>query len=70
MLTVNAHWAIPVVAVDGAARGIDGDLVVIDAEPVALCMLVRGSRFTASLKSGKLSGSRRKNTGVLLPTRS
>ena len=33
-------------------------------------MLVRGSRFTAWLRSGNLSGSRRKNTGVLLPTRS
>jgi len=32
--------------------------------------LVRGSRFTAWLRSGNLRGSRRKKTGVLLPTRS
>src|SRR5690554_7988425 len=33
-------------------------------------MLVRGSRFTAWLRSGNFSGSRKKNTGLLLPTRS
>ena len=37
---------------------------------VALRRLVRGSRFTALLRSGNLRGSRRKNTGVLLPTMS
>ena len=36
----------------------------------ALRRLVRGSRLTAWLRSGNLSGSRRKKTGVLLPTRS
>ena len=36
----------------------------------ALRMLVRGSRFTARFRSGNFSGSRMKNTGVLLPTRS
>ena len=36
----------------------------------ALRRFVLGSRFTAWLRSGNLSGSRRKNTGVLLPTRS
>ncbi len=36
----------------------------------ALRRLVRGSRLTAWLRSGNLSGSRMKNTGVLLPTKS
>ena len=36
----------------------------------ALRRLVRGSRFTAWLRSGNFSGSRMKKTGVLLPTRS
>ena len=36
----------------------------------ALRRLVRGSRFTAWFRSGNLSGSRKKKTGVLLPTRS
>ena len=36
----------------------------------ALRRLVHGSRLTAWLRSGNVSGSRRKNTGVLLPTRS
>ena len=31
---------------------------------------VRGSRLMAWLRSGNFSGSRRKNTGVLLPTKS
>ena len=35
-----------------------------------LRMFVRGSRFTAWFKSGNFSGSRRKNTGVLFPTKS
>ncbi|MNY60586.1 hypothetical protein D3C86_1971590 [compost metagenome] len=33
-------------------------------------MLVYGSRLTALFRSGNLSGSRKKNTGVLLPTMS
>ena len=33
-------------------------------------MLVRGWRFWVRMKSGNLTGSRMKNTGVLLPTRS
>ena len=33
-------------------------------------MLVRGWRFWVWMKSGNLLGSRTKNTGVLLPTRS
>ena len=37
---------------------------------VAERILVRGSRFTALFKSGNLRGSRKKNTGVLLPTKS
>src|SRR5260370_11699424 len=36
----------------------------------ALRMPVLGSRLIAWLRSGNLSGSRRKKTGVLLPTRS
>ena len=36
----------------------------------AECMLVFGSRFTTWLRSMNFFGSRRKNTGVLLPTRS
>ena len=36
----------------------------------ALRIPVRGSRLIAWLRSGKRSGSRWKNTGVLLPTRS
>ena len=36
----------------------------------ALRSPVHGSRLTAWLRSGNLSGSRRKNTGVLFPTRS
>ena len=37
---------------------------------VGLRGLVPGSRFWVSMKSGNLYGSRTKNTGVLLPTRS
>ena len=37
---------------------------------VAERRLVCGSRLTARLRSGNLCGSRRKKTGVLLPTRS
>ena len=37
---------------------------------LALRKLVRGSRLTALFKSGNLRGSRKKNTGVLLPTMS
>ncbi len=55
----------------------DGDLMKASGKEVqksqlflALRMLVRGSRFTAWLRSGNLRGSRRKKTGVLLPTRS
>ena len=36
----------------------------------ALRRPVRGSRLIAWLRSGKRSGSRKKNTGVLLPTMS
>ena len=36
----------------------------------AECMLVFGSRFTTWLRSMNFFGSRRKNTGVLFPTRS
>jgi hypothetical protein len=36
----------------------------------ALRSPVRGSRLIAWLRSGKRSGSRKKNTGVLLPTMS
>ncbi|MNT01279.1 hypothetical protein D3C72_1357390 [compost metagenome] len=36
----------------------------------ALRRPVRGSRLTAWFRSGNFSGSRRKKTGVLLPTRS
>ncbi|MCY1456780.1 hypothetical protein D9M71_740220 [compost metagenome] len=36
----------------------------------ALRRPVRASRLTAWLRSGKRSGSRKKNTGVLLPTMS
>ena len=36
----------------------------------ALRRLVRGSRLTAWLRSGNFNGSRRKKTGVLLPTKS
>jgi len=40
MVAVDPHCAVTVVYVDWAARGVDGDLVVVNAEAVALGVAV------------------------------
>lgn len=44
MITIHAHGAVSVIAVDGAACGIHWNQVVIDTEPVALRIPVAARR--------------------------
>ena len=41
MVAIHAHRAVPVVTMDGAARSVHWDLMMIDAEAVALRVPVR-----------------------------